>query len=88
MGEDLLLERVTTAAEKRRPKRGPKPMSGLPAPLNKANTKRIFGTKMRSVIKKASAGGIQAIVDQQFEVATQILAAGLVPIVEESLYRR
>ena len=37
---------------------------------------------MRSVIKKASAGGIQAIVDQQFEVAAQILAAGLVPIVE------
>ena len=82
MGEDLLLERVTTAAEKRRPKRGPKPMSGLPAPLNKANTKRIFGTKMRSVIKKASGDGIQAIVDQQFEVAAQILAAGLVPIVE------
>ena len=37
---------------------------------------------MRSVIKKASGDGIQAIVDQQFEVAAQILAAGLVPIVE------
>jgi 6-phosphogluconate dehydrogenase len=48
----------------------------------KAKAKRIFGTKMRSVIKKASGDGIQAIVDQQFEVAAQILAAGLVPIVE------
>ena len=59
-----------------------KPMLGLPALLDKAKAKRIFGTKMRSVIKKASGGGIQAIVDQQFEVAAQILAAGLVPIVE------
>ena len=59
-----------------------KPMPGLPALLNKAKAKCIFGTKMRSVIKKASAGGIQVIVDQQFEVAAQILAAGLVPIVE------
>ena len=59
-----------------------KPMPGLPALLDKAKAKRIFGTKMRSVIKKASGAGIQAIVDQQFEVAAQILAAGLVPIVE------
>ena len=59
-----------------------KPISGLPALLDKAKAKRIFGTKMRSVIKKASGAGIQAIVDQQFEVAAQILAAGLVPIVE------
>ena len=59
-----------------------KPMPGLSALLDKAKAKRIFGTKMRSVIKKASGGGIQAIVDQQFEVAAQILAAGLVPIVE------
>jgi fructose-bisphosphate aldolase, class I len=58
-----------------------KPMPGLPALLDRAKAKRIFGTKMRSVIKQAS-GGIQAIVDQQFEVAAQILAAGLVPIVE------
>ena len=57
-------------------------MPGLPALLNKAKAKRIFGTKMRSFIKKADAGGIRAIVDQQFEVAAQILAAGLVPIVE------
>ena len=59
-----------------------KPMSGLSALLDKAKAKRIFGTKMRSVIKKANASGIQAIVDQQFEVAAQILGAGLVPIVE------
>ncbi|HEY5743137.1 MAG TPA: hypothetical protein VIS99_11405 [Terrimicrobiaceae bacterium] len=59
-----------------------KPLPGLSALLDKAKAKRIFGTKMRSVIKKASGAGIQAIVDQQFEVAAQILAAGLVPIVE------
>ena len=59
-----------------------KPMPGLPALLNQANAKRIFGTKMRSVINQANAAGIQAVVRQQFEVATQILAAGLVPIIE------
>ena len=57
-------------------------MPGLAALLNKANTKRIFGTKMRSVINQANAAGVQAIVSQQFEVAAQILAAGLMPIVE------
>jgi fructose-bisphosphate aldolase class I len=59
-----------------------KPMPGLPALLKKANAKRIFGTKMRSVINQANAAGIKAVVRQQFEVAAQILAAGLVPIVE------
>src|SRR5262245_21726181 len=59
-----------------------KPMPALAALLNKATTKRIFGTKMRSVINQANATGIGAVVDQQFEVAVQILAAGLVPIVE------
>jgi fructose-bisphosphate aldolase, class I len=59
-----------------------KPMPGLAALLNKANAKRIFGTKMRSVINQANAAGVQAVVNQQFEVAAQILAAGLVPIVE------
>jgi fructose-bisphosphate aldolase class I len=59
-----------------------KPTPGLPALLNKANTKRIFGTKMRSVINQANETGIQAVVAQQFEVAAQILAEGLVPIVE------
>ena len=59
-----------------------KPMPGLTALLDKANAKRIFGTKMRSVIKQANDAGIRAIVDQQFEVAAQILAADLMPIVE------
>jgi fructose-bisphosphate aldolase, class I len=59
-----------------------KPMPQLAALLGRANAKRIFGTKMRSVINQANAGGIRAIVDQQFEVAGQIIAAGLIPIVE------
>jgi len=59
-----------------------KPISGLPALLNRANAKRIFGTKMRSVINQANAAGVKAVVRQQFEVAAQILAAGLVPIIE------
>jgi len=59
-----------------------KPMPQLPALLDKANAKHIFGTKMRSLIKQANRDGIQEIVNQQFEVAAQILAAGLVPIVE------
>jgi fructose-bisphosphate aldolase class I len=59
-----------------------KPMPQLAALLKKANAKRIFGTKMRSVINEANVAGIQAVVNQQFEVAEQIIAAGLVPIVE------
>ena len=59
-----------------------KPMPGLPALLNKANAKHIFGTKMRSVINQANATGIKAVVGQQFNVAAQILAAGLMPIIE------
>lgn len=59
-----------------------KPMPGLPALLGKANAKRIFGTKMRSVINQANASGIEAVVRQQFDVAAQILAAGLMPIIE------
>ncbi len=59
-----------------------KPMPQLAALLGKAKAKRIFGTKMRSVINQANAAGIQEIVKQQFEAARQILAAGLVPIVE------
>src|SRR5208282_2653010 len=59
-----------------------KPMPGLPALLEKANAKRIFGTKMRSVINQANAAGIKTVVRQQFEVAAQILAAGLMPIIE------
>jgi fructose-bisphosphate aldolase class I len=59
-----------------------KPMPALAALLEKAKSKRIFGTKMRSVIKQANAAGIKAIVNQQFELAAQIIAAGLMPIVE------
>ncbi len=59
-----------------------KPMPDLDKLLVKAKAKGIFGTKMRSVIKQANASGIQAVVDQQFEVGRQIIAAGLVPIIE------
>ena len=59
-----------------------KPMSQLAELLKKAKSKGIFGTKMRSVIKQASATGIKAVVKQQFEVGRQIVAAGLVPIIE------
>src|SRR5882724_7690959 len=59
-----------------------KPMPALAALLDKAKTKGIFGTKMRSLIKQANAAGITDIVRQQFEVAGQISAAGLVPIIE------
>jgi fructose-bisphosphate aldolase, class I len=59
-----------------------KPMPELAALLDKANGKRIFGTKMRSVVKQANAAGIKDIVTQQFAIARQIVAAGLVPIVE------
>jgi fructose-bisphosphate aldolase class I len=59
-----------------------KPMPGLAALLDRAKAKGIFGTKMRSVIKQANAAGIKDIVKQQFEVAGQIIAAGLVPIIE------
>lgn len=59
-----------------------KPMPALTALLDKAKTQGIFGTKMRSVIKQANAAGIKDIVSQQFEVAGQISAAGLLPIIE------
>lgn len=58
------------------------PMPDLDALLKKGKDKGIFGTKMRSVIKQANAAGIQAVVDQQFEIGQQIIAAGLVPIIE------
>jgi fructose-bisphosphate aldolase, class I len=59
-----------------------KRMPELAALLDRAVAKRIFGTKMRSLINQASPAGIKAVVNQQFEVAAQILAAGLVPIIE------
>ena len=59
-----------------------KPIPGLAGLLEKAKAKRMFGTKMRSLIKQASGAGIKDIVTQQFDVARQIIAADLVPIVE------
>jgi fructose-bisphosphate aldolase, class I len=62
-----------------------KPMPGLDALLTRAVAKGVFGTKMRSVIKLADPAGVDAVVDQQFEVGRQILAAGLVPIIEPEI---
>jgi fructose-bisphosphate aldolase, class I len=59
-----------------------KPIPNLDELLQRANERHIFGTKMRSVINEPNPDGIRQVVDQQFEVAKQILAAGLVPIIE------
>lgn len=59
-----------------------KPIDGLDDLLGRAVAKGIFGTKMRSVIQTADAKGVAAVVEQQFAVGTQILDAGLVPIIE------
>lgn len=59
-----------------------KPIPGLAELLEKAKAKNIFGTKMRSVIKQANKEGVEAIVNQQFELGLQIVNAGLVPIIE------
>lgn len=59
-----------------------KPMPQLKETLERARGKGIFGTKMRSVVKNANEAGVKAIVDQQFDVGSDILAAGLVPILE------
>jgi fructose-bisphosphate aldolase class I len=59
-----------------------KPMPELDALCERAVTKGIFGTKMRSVIERASPTGIAAIIRQQFEVAAQIAKHGLMPIIE------
>jgi fructose-bisphosphate aldolase class I len=59
-----------------------KPMPALDDLLKRGKEKGIFGTKMRSLIKEYNEEGIQAIVDQQFEIGNQILAAGLIPILE------
>lgn len=58
------------------------PMPDLAALLEKAKSAGVFGTKMRSVIKQANADGVHAVVNQQFEIGRQIVAAGLVPIIE------
>ena len=62
-----------------------KPMPKLGGLLDKAKAKRIFGTKMRSVIKQAHEAGIKNIVNQQFEVGQQIISADLVPILEPEI---
>jgi fructose-bisphosphate aldolase class I len=59
-----------------------KPIGGLDALLKRAKAKGVFGTKMRSVIKQANQAAIDAVVKQQFEIGKQIIAAGLVPIIE------
>lgn len=59
-----------------------KPIPELGALLDKANAKRVFGTKMRSFIKQANGAGIKDVVTQQFAIAREIIAARLVPIVE------
>ncbi len=61
------------------------PIPGLAALLARANTKHIFGTKMRSFIKQANETGIKAIAAQQFEIANQILGAGFLPILEPEI---
>ena len=62
-----------------------KPMPALDELLDKAKQKNIFGTKMRSVIKTDNTTGANAVVQQQFEIGRQILAAGLVPIIEPEI---
>ena len=59
-----------------------KPIPELSSRLDKANSYGIFGTKERSIIKESNATGISACVDQQFEVAEQVLEADMIPIIE------
>ena len=59
-----------------------KPMPGLADLLGKGKAAGIFGTKMRSVIKRANPAGIESIVKQQFDIGRQIIAAGFIPIIE------
>jgi fructose-bisphosphate aldolase, class I len=59
-----------------------KPIPELGALLDKANARRCFGTKMRSFIKAANGAGVKDIVSQQFTIGREIIAAGLVPIIE------
>ncbi|MEO9945867.1 MAG: fructose bisphosphate aldolase [Paraglaciecola sp.] len=62
-----------------------KAMPDLDALLAKANAQNVFGTKMRSVVKLANEAGVEAVIEQQFAVAKQILAAGLMPIIEPEI---
>lgn len=62
-----------------------KPIPDLAALLDKAKSRDVFGTKMRSVIKLANSDGITSVVAQQFEIGRTIIAAGLVPIIEPEI---
>lgn len=62
-----------------------KPITGLDELLARAKERNVFGTKMRSVIKKANPEGIRKVIEQQFEYGRQIVAAGLVPIIEPEI---
>ena len=62
-----------------------KPIPDLDALLARAIHKHVFGTKMRSVIRLADDAGVKSVVDQQFDIARQIMAAGLVPIIEPEI---
>jgi fructose-bisphosphate aldolase, class I len=62
-----------------------KPIPDLDALLARAIHKHVFGTKMRSVIRLADDAGVKWVVDQQFDIARQIMAAGLVPIIEPEI---
>ena len=62
-----------------------KPMPGLDSLLARAKENGVFGTKMRSVIKLANPAGVQAVVDQQFEIGRRIVDAGLAPIIEPEI---
>ncbi|OXS57509.1 fructose-bisphosphate aldolase [Bacillus sp. V-88] len=59
-----------------------KPIPDLEETLRRATERKIFGTKMRSVIQEPNTGGIKEVVDQQFDFGKRIIAAGLVPIIE------
>ena len=59
-----------------------KPIPDLDALCERAVAKGVFGTKMRSVVNEANQAGVDAVVDQQFEVGRQILGHGLMPIIE------
>ena len=59
-----------------------KPIPGLEALLGRARTNAVFGTKMRSVVRLADDEGVASVVSQQFTIAEEILASGLVPIIE------
>ncbi len=59
-----------------------KPIPQLGAKIESANRHGVFGTKMRSVINLANSSGIRSIVAQQFEFGKEIIAGGLVPIIE------